>query len=393
MGVPVCTIDATGIHAPAFADVLNYLKEAYWGVYGSDVYLENDSQDGQFLGIVAAAIHDVNSQLVAAYNAFSPATAQGTGLSTVVKINGIARKVPTFSNADLVVIGQAGTIIRNGAARDTNGVRWVLPATVTIPASGTITVTATCSVLGAIRAQANMITQIARPTLGWQSVTNPAAATPGAPVEDDAQLRQRQAVSTMIPSQTVLDGILGAIAAIPGVSRYRAYENDTNGADANGMPGHSLGIVVDGGDDTAIANAIAAKKSPGTSTVGTTAVTVTDAYGIPHTIRFYRPTQVAITWKVTVKNLGTGGFTTDTATAIQQSISDWTNALGIGNSLLLSRAYMAANLWGGGASSSFEILSISMARGGGSPLPADIPIAFTEAPACDPSYVIITPVT
>src|SRR5260363_207233 len=40
------TIDATGIHAPSYADVLNALKAQYRAIYGPDVYLENDSQDG-----------------------------------------------------------------------------------------------------------------------------------------------------------------------------------------------------------------------------------------------------------------------------------------------------------------------------------------------------------
>lgn len=43
---PICTIDEAGIHAPDFPTVLNWLKEQYRAIYGQDVYLENDSQDG-----------------------------------------------------------------------------------------------------------------------------------------------------------------------------------------------------------------------------------------------------------------------------------------------------------------------------------------------------------
>jgi uncharacterized phage protein gp47/JayE len=110
------------------------------------------------------------------------------------------------------------------------------------------------------------INQIATPARGWQSVTNPADAAEGAPVEKDPVLRQRQTVSTALPSLTVLDGIIGAVANVPGVTRYVAYENDTSAADANGIPSHSISLVVEGGDATAIANAIAAKKTPGSGT-------------------------------------------------------------------------------------------------------------------------------
>lgn len=74
-----CTVDEHGIHKPDFEVVLDYLKGAYRSIYGADVYLENDSQDRQLLGLFATAINDANSMAVAVYNAFSPASAQGRG--------------------------------------------------------------------------------------------------------------------------------------------------------------------------------------------------------------------------------------------------------------------------------------------------------------------------
>lgn len=241
------TIDASGITAPTYADVLAYLQGQYRAIYGADTYLDPDSQDGQMLGVLAKAISDANSVAIAIYRSFSPATAQEDALSSNVKINGIARKVASYSSADLVLVGQAGKTITNGAAKDSNGVQWLLPATVTIPPSGTITVTATCASIGDVSARAGTINHIATPALGWQSVTNPADAAEGAPVEKDAALRQRQTVSTALPSLTVLDGIIGAVANVPGVTRYVPYENDTDATDANGIPSHSISLVVEGG--------------------------------------------------------------------------------------------------------------------------------------------------
>ena len=61
--------------------------------YGSDAVLTPDSQDGQLLAVFAQAIYDNGQALIAIYNSFSPATAQGAGLSSLVKINGLARDV------------------------------------------------------------------------------------------------------------------------------------------------------------------------------------------------------------------------------------------------------------------------------------------------------------
>ena len=382
------TIDANGITAPTYADVLAFLQDQYRSIYGADTYLEPDSQDGQLLGVFAKAISDVNSVAIAIYRSFSPATAQGDALSSNVKINGIARKIASYSSADLVLIGQAGRTITNGAAKDTNGVQWLLPATVTIPPSGTITVTATCASIGDVSARAGTINQIATPALGWQSVTNPADAAEGAPVEKDPVLRQRQTVSTALPSLTVLDGIIGAVANVPGVTRYVAYENDTSSTDANGIPSHSISLVVEGGDATAIANAIAAKKTPGAGTFGTTSIVVADIYGRPITISFFRPTGAPIGATVTIKALG--GYTTQAGQQIQQAVSDYINGVQIGGGLSGSvewgDALTAANSVGGGVTFKLSGLTLTGPRGAGTP---DVALLFNEAASCTPANVTL----
>lgn len=71
------TVDENGISVPQYSDILTFMKTQYRAIHGDDAYLESDSQDGQFLAIVAAAINDCNAAAVAIYNSFSPATAQG----------------------------------------------------------------------------------------------------------------------------------------------------------------------------------------------------------------------------------------------------------------------------------------------------------------------------
>lgn len=382
------TIDASGITAPTYAEVLEYLKEQYRSIYGPDVYLEADSQDGQLLAVFASSINDANAVAIAIYNSLSPATAQGAALSSNVKINGIARKVASFSTADLLIVGQAGTTIANGIAKDANGNQWALPASVVIPPSGEITVTATCQAIGAISAAAGTINQIGTPTRGWQTVTNPAAAAEGAPVESDAALRQRQTVSTALPSRTVLDGIIGAVSNITGVVRLRAYENDTNVTDSNGIPSHSISLVVDGGDANAIANAIAVKKTPGSGTYGSTSVLTTDVYGRPITIRFFRPTDAPITVTVNLKALA--GYTSNTGDDIKQAIADYINGVDIGGGLSGSvewaDAITAANSVGGGVTFKLTGLSMTGPRGAGNP---DVALLFNEAAFCTPASVTI----
>lgn len=388
MATPVCTIDATGIHKPAYAEVLAYFKAQYQAIYGDDVYLEPDSQDGEFLALLALAVDDSNSMAVAVYNAFSPSSAQGVGLSRVVKINGLNRATATYSVADILIVGQAGTIITDGIVSDAQGNQWLLPATVTIPAEGEITATATCAVIGAIQAGANTINQIFTPTRGWQTATNPAAASIGQPVERDPALRQRQAVSTQIPSQTLFEGTWGALAALSGVTRLRGYENASGVTDALTVPAHSIAFVVDGGDATAIAATIAAKKGPGCGTFGTTTETVTDSFGVARAIKFSRPVVVPITYEVTIK--AKAGYTIVTENDIKQAMADYTNAIAIGDGIEIARTYVPAQLNGSSDNKRYELKSVKLSRDGGAVGTTDIAVAYNEAVACDVANVTIT---
>ncbi len=386
---PVCTIDATGIHVPSYDDVLNYLENAYRAIYGQDVYLEPDSQDGQLLAIFALAISDANSMAAAVYNSFSPATAQGAGLSSVVKLNGIQRGVASYSSVDLTLIGQAGTTITNGIATDTNGNQWNLPASVTIPAGGEIIVTATAAQAGAITADVGSVSTIATPTRGWQSVTNASSAAIGSPVETDATLRKRQTTSTMLPNKTVLEGIIGAVANLTGVTRFAAYDNDTDVTDANGIPGHSFALVIEGGDVQTIADTIALKKGEGSGTYGSTSETVVDSYGVSHVIRFSRPILVPISVAITVKALA--GYTTSVETSIKDAVASYINAtaIGGGTSGVVEWDGAISAAWGVSGSAAFRVTSLTLSRSSGAGAP-DVPLSFDEASSCDVEDITIT---
>lgn len=382
------TVSTAGITAPTFPVILAYLQAQYQSIYGADVYLGSDSQDGQFLAIIAAAINDSNSAAIAVYNSFSPSTAQGNGLASAVKINGIARAVATNSTVGVTITGAAGTIIANGVVADTNGNKWNLPATVLIPPAGSILVTATAATTGAISASIGAVNAIQTPTYGWQSVTNPSAAATGNPVETDAALRVRQTTSVALPSVTVLSGIVGAVDAIPGVTELAVYENDTNATDANGLPAHSIALVVNGGDSTAIATAISLKKTPGAYTQGTTSVAITDAVGVPRTIRFYRPTLVPVSVAITLHALT--GYSTAIAAQIQAAVAAYVNALAIGQSVMISRLYVPAQLNGSSASLSFEIVTLLAAIKPAANGSTDLAIAFNAVATLAVADVTIT---
>jgi uncharacterized phage protein gp47/JayE len=378
-------IDATGFHYPDYPTLLELLKGDFRTIHGADAYLEADSPDGQWVSIIALAMYDTFQVASAVYNSYSPATAIGDALSRNVKINGISRAIPTHSTVNVDVVGVGGTVITNGIVEDTNGNKWALPATVTIPGGGSNTVTATAVDAGDIRALPGTVTKIATPTRGWQSVTNPTDATPGEAVESDAALRIRQSLSTMIPSLSVMEGIVAAVATVTGVTRYKGYENPTGITDADGIDPHSIAIVVDGGDTVAIAEAIAAKKTPGTGTYadGPGAVTevVTDQYGIPVAINFMQVVSVPIGVRVTIAPLD--NYLSTTADLIKAAVADYINALSIGEDVYRNRLFTPANLLSLPQGATFHVTNIETKVVPGAYGTSDITIDFNEAAACD----------
>lgn len=383
------TVTPAGITSPPFSDIFTSLQASFQGIYGSDAYIDPDSQDGQLLAIFGKAVADVNDAVQKAFWSFSPATAFGGGLSSNVKINGIARGVPTNSQVTLRVSGVVGTTVTSGQASDAAGNRWNLPGTVVIPPAAFIDVTATADQQGAVPAAIGAVTQIVNPQLGWQSVTNTTAASLGAPVESDAALRRRQAVSTALPSQTVLSGTLGAILNLPGVTQARVYENDTNAADANGQPANSIAAMVIGGVAADIANAIMVHKTPGAYTYGSTLVALTDpANGMPYNIRFSVPTPVPLSVAITLKALT--GYSTSVGDAVKAALVLYVNSLGIGKRSDIGRLYLPAQLYGGAGSELFEVDVLQQAIKPASPTAADINIAFNAIATLDVADVALT---
>jgi uncharacterized phage protein gp47/JayE len=382
-------VTATGITAPSYNDILQSLIAWAQSIFGEDILLTPDTQDYQLLAVIADAINDQNNAMVSVYNGFSPTYAQGAGLSSLVKINGIQRETSSNSTANVTITGVVGTVINYGIVQDENGNFWGLPPNVTIPDSGEISVTATCQTPGAIAAAPGTITTINTVVLGWQTVTNPNAATLGAPVETDAALRQRQAISTSLPSQTPLQAILGAVANVPGVTRYAIYENQSSVTDpTTGIPGHSIAVIVLGGDETDIAQVIEEKKAPGTGTYGTTSVIVEDPAGVPIQINFFVLGLVNVYVEITINPLN--NYVASTGQAIINAIVNGISASGIGADIYLSWLYGWASLIGSGLEETFEITSLTVGLSFGSQGGGPVPMAFNQAAVASSATVQLT---
>jgi hypothetical protein len=269
--------------------------------------------------------------------------------------------------------GTAFSLITNGVIGDNQNLAttWDLPASVTIPSGGSIAVTATCTTQGAVSALAGSLTQILTPTAGWQSVTNPVPAIPGAAVETDAQLVQQQQLSVASGSMTAMQAIAAAVKNVPGVSEVSYLNNDTS-LPVQGVPPGSFSIVVAGGDVNAVAAAIAAKKPPGIRSFGTTSAVVFDSNGVPNTINWFELALVELNIQITISPKT--GYQAQTGASIQQAVAAFINAFMSGQTSYLNDLYGPAKL-----NNTYVIEAIQQGVVGGGLSPSDLsPLVYQQ---------------
>lgn len=346
-------IDGTGMHIPLYQEIVDKLVEDMKQIFGDDIYLEADSQDYQQISIFARMIYDSYNLALLAYNNRTPKDAIGIGLDNIVALAGIQRKPATASTVVLTITGVDGTKISNGEVSDDNGNYWELPDEVIIPSNGIIDVTATSKEKGNVSALPNTVTNINTPVYGWLSVTNKQASSAGIDVENDFELRGRFSLSVLGPSSSIFESLQESLAAIPGVTRVRGYENDTSATSTGtvppnvpaGIPSHTISFVVEGGNDVDVATELYMKKTPGCGTFGTTTVKLQSVTGNILAINFYRPQYTNVKVKITIKQLD--GYTSDYVDKMQEAVSTYITEMSIAealyNSVLISVALEAMN--------------------------------------------------
>jgi uncharacterized phage protein gp47/JayE len=319
------------------------LTAAVQAIFGVDADLSPETPDGQLLGVFAEAIADLDDLAEAVYNGRSPAGARGAGLHRLVKLNGLTWNPAQFSTVSCTLGGLPGTLIPAGSLVTSSidsTVVFKTTADVTIGGGGSIVASMVARQSGPVHASAGTLTQVTTVISGWNTAINGSDASVGAAAESDAALRLRRQASVALPSQGIIDGLFAALLQITNVTHAKVYENPTDVVDDNGLPRHSIQVIVEGGDEAEIANAIWLKKSVGVTQVGSVVHDVTDDQGITHRMQFDRPIDAPVWVKVVMTEVPS----TPTQDIIKDAIVAWGEANGdIGKTVIWSQLFIPIN--------------------------------------------------
>lgn len=279
-------LDSNGLQVSTVSEIRSDLESQFKSIYGEDILLDSSTPDGQLINILAQKGYDIRGLLLQLYNSFNPDNTQGALLDQRCAINNIFRKQGLFTTVTIDITTDRSVTLAGVddnynspeatgyTIQDDEGNQFVLVNTTTF-GTGTTSALFRSAVLGDVVVTPNTITTPVTIVQGVISVNNPAAANEiGYTEETDADLKLRRRQSVAIGSFGYLNGLQAALLQLDGVSDAKVYENYTDETDANGIPGHCIWVVIDGGRVSEIANTIYAKKSPGCNMKGDITYTI-----------------------------------------------------------------------------------------------------------------------
>lgn len=307
------SLTAAGLLTATSAELVANYTAAFQAVYGADINLDSSTPDGQMMMIFLQSVLDLEDLLTQIYNSFDPDNAIGVVLDQRVAINGIQRQAGTFTVTNITIVtSQSLTLFGSDqfsevpyTISDNAGNQWQLITSLVAGSAGTYVAAFSAVLPGAVLTVPNTIQTFVTIVLGVTSVNNPTTYTTlGLNEETDAALKIRRQKSVSLGSQGYRAGLEAALENINGVTFEKVYENDTNATDGNGVPSHSIWVIVAGTGAVAdIAQAIYTKRNAGAGMFGAITFNVTQPDGTLFTVRWDTVTSQNLYIKFTATSL------------------------------------------------------------------------------------------
>ena len=285
-------INNTGIIPKTLESYRSDLVAAFQAAFGADIDTDPQSPQGQYIDQEALAMSQADDALVVASGGTNIYKSFASQLEGIAAIIGIRKRGATGTTVTATLGGTPGFTIPAGSrARSTAGDFYALDEDADLGVLGSVDAQMTCTETGPIELGAGELTAVVDVVPGWETVTNAATGLTGTDAEKDSEYRQRYFRELFKNALSVLDSIVAQVSAQDGVTDALGVENDTTApiiVDGVTIPAHTVVIVVEGGLDEDIKDAIRLKKTGGTGTDGTT--TVLDPPNQP--ISFYRVSDI-----------------------------------------------------------------------------------------------------
>lgn len=306
-------IGINGLVTQTYSEIVADIIQKFTSIYGPNVNINQNTSDGQWLGILAQAKRDILDLITQFYNNLDTDTAIGLAQQVLYKLNGLYIKAFTYSYVYVNVTATQNVSLQGlddniesadgtgYTVRDVNGNRWILATSADLT-PGTTALNFRSAELGPVTSLPNQITVMETVLKGISAVNNPAINyVTGATGETSAQFRTRRKKSMAAPSQGFKESIESQMLSLTNVSQCKVYDNKNN-ITQNGIPPHNIWVVVLGGTPLEIGQVIYANIPPGIGMFGSQSVEVPRIAGNLETIYYDIASPEALYIQATIKN-------------------------------------------------------------------------------------------
>lgn len=334
-----------GYEALRASDFLTLIRDRFEALTGLTPDWDRDTFLGQVTAIMAEMLGDLSEAGQAVYDAFDVGNATGIQLDNLALIVGVPRKQAGYSQATVTFSGTVGVVIPAGSlvegGGDADDQRWETTDRVTIGAGGTVDVVVRATETGEIVASAGEIDKKITIISGLDSVTNAAAADPGAARETDEELRARRQASLQIAGAGSISAIRANVLALEYVQAAVVVDNDRGTVETvQGivMQPHSIAVIVHPDSLTdaqkeEVASVIYDRLAIGIYTVGSDVVaTLIGGDSGQKVIRYDFADEVSVDVDIAV-TLAAGYDVADVEDDIDALVADYFLALSVGGSI------------------------------------------------------------
>lgn len=397
--VPQVQFTPEGVVLPEESAILAGVQADIDAAFGGGVNPQLSSPQGQLAQSQTAIIGNKNDQIAEISNQVDPDTSAGRWQDAIGKIYFLERIAASGTVVTGTCGGAVGTVIPAGSiAEDTNGYQYYSLTDATIESTGTVDVDFQCATTGPVACPAGALVKIFRAQIGWDSVTNKTAGTPGVDVESRADFEFRRRNSVAANAVNSPQAILGNVLKVPNVLDAYVKDNDTNDDIVYGVTNfpiakNSVCVSVAGGDADAVAPAIWKKKSLGCSYTGNTSYTVQDRenYEAPYpeyVVSWLIPTARAVfyTVQISASDLLPYNLESDIKDAVIRAFNgeDGGSRARIGSTLYAGRYYAGVSA----VDPNINILSIMLGLAPDS-LGTSLPLGIDERPTLSPEDIAV----
>ena len=334
------TYDDNGVVYDKYADIVTDMSAKAVELLGESINLDQDSAYGHFMQIVAETEAIANEIDQDVFDAGSVENSSGTTLAGNVAFVGVERSGFSYSTISSVQLTatKAVTVPANTRYGTATNVIFETDEELVITGAGTGTVSCTCTVAGPFDVAIGELNLIKSSVNGISAVTNLTAAVPGVKRQTDAQLKETHTITVATSGENDSAGIYQALYEIP-VTKALVVDNDTD-AIVDTVPANTIRVIVIGGEDEDVANAIWNNKTTGVPTFGSESYECYDStYGQTKTIYFDRgatePVDIAI--NITKQ----GNFPSDGENTIKEAFATIFDSYTLGSTVIYNQCISA----------------------------------------------------